>query len=80
MYYVYFLKSLTNNDLYIGSTVELENRVNLHNDGKVKSTKPYRPWQLLGCEVYNSRSEAVRRERFLKDHQQKEILKKKYNL
>jgi len=80
MYYVYFLKSLKNNDLYIGSTENLENRVILHNTGKVKSTQFYRPWQLLGYEVYNSRSEAVGRERFLKSHQQKEILKKRYGL
>ena len=78
MYYVYFLKSLKNGDLYIGSTEDVNNRLKKHNDGKVKSTKFYRPWQLLDIETYNTRSEAVRRERFLKNHQQKEILKKKY--
>ncbi len=78
MYYVYFLKSVKNNDLYIGSTENLEKRINLHNAGKVKSTQFYKPWQLIDYEVYNSRNEAVRREKFLKNHQQKEILKKKY--
>ncbi len=80
MYYVYFLKSLKNGDLYIGSTENVDNRLRKHNNGKVKSTKFYRPWQLLGFEAYNTRSEAVKREMFLKNHQQKEILKKKYNL
>ncbi|MBU4142980.1 GIY-YIG nuclease family protein [Patescibacteria group bacterium] len=79
MYYVYFLKSLKNNDLYIGSTEDVNNRLKKHNDGKVKSTKFYRPWQLLDYEIYQTRSEAVRRERFLKTGQQKELLKKKYN-
>ena len=78
MYYVYFLRSLKNGDIYIGSTEDLGNRLRLHNAGKIKSTKAYRPWKLLGNEVYNSRSEAVRREMFLKSHQQKEILKSKY--
>lgn len=78
MYYVYFLFSLINHDLYIGSTGNLEKRVVLHNAGKVKSTKAYKPWKLLDYEVYNTRSEAVKRERFLKTHQQKETLKKKY--
>lgn len=64
----------------LGSTENLKNRIALHNAGKVKSTQFYRPWQLLGYEVYNSRSEAVKREGFLKTGQQKEILKKKYNL
>jgi putative endonuclease len=80
MFYVYFLKSLKNKDLYIGSTEDVENRLDTHNAGKVKSTKPYRPWQLLGYEKYNSRSEAVIKEKFFKSHQQRDILKEKYNL
>lgn len=80
MYYVYFLKSLKNKDLYIGSTENLAKRINLHNVGKVKSTKSYRPWGLLGYEEYNTRSEAVKRERFLKTGQQKELLKRKFGL
>lgn len=77
-YYVYFLKSLVNKDLYIGSAKKLETRINLHNKGRVKSTKAYKPWELLDYETYNSRSEAVRRERFLKSGYQRELLKKKY--
>ncbi len=77
MYFVYFLKSSANGDLYVGSCADLDARLRRHNGGLVKSTKPYRPWQLLGHEEYNTRSEAVRRERFLKTGQQKEILKKK---
>ena len=80
MYFVYFLKSLKNLDLYIGSTENIEQRLERHNGGRVKSTKPYRPWQLLDFEVYNSRGEAVRREKFLKTSQQKELLKIKYGL
>jgi len=79
-YFVYFLQSLKNNDLYVGSTEDVEKRVLLHNAGKVKSTKAYRPWKLLGFEKCESRGEAVKQERFFKAHQQKEILKKKYGL
>ena len=78
MYYTYVLISRKNNDFYIGSTENLEERISLHNMGKVKSTRPYRPWELLEYETFDSRSEAVRRERFLKNHQQKEILRRKY--
>jgi len=56
----------------------LEKRLKRHNAGSVKSTRPYRPWKLLGHEEYNSRSEAVKRERFLKTHQQKELLKEEF--
>lgn len=78
MYFVYILRSLKNNDIYVGSTENIVRRFNLHNKGKAKSTKAYRPWQLLDKEEFNSRSDAVRRERFLKTGQQKEILKRKY--
>ena len=79
-YYVYILKSLRNTDIYIGSTDDLYTRIKRHNQGKVKSTKAYRPWKLLEYKEFNSRSEAVRTERFLKTGQQKEILKSKYGL
>jgi putative endonuclease len=78
MFYVYFLKSLKNSDLYVGSTENVEKRLNLHNSGKVKSTKFYKPWELLGYEEYKSRAEAVRQEKFFKSHHQRDILKKKY--
>lgn len=79
-YFAYILLSLKNGDLYIGSTGNLENRFRLHNAGKVRSTKANRPWKLLEYQMFNSRSEAVRRERFLKAHQQKELIKKKHKL
>ena len=79
MYYTYVLISRKNNDFYIGSTENLEERISSHNTGKVRSTRPYRPWELLEYEVFDSRSEAVQRERFLKSHQQKEILKRRYS-
>ncbi|MBI2635332.1 MAG: GIY-YIG nuclease family protein [Parcubacteria group bacterium] len=79
-YYAYILQSLKNNDIYIGSTKNVIDRLKLHNSGKVKSTKAYRPWKLLEFGEYNSRNEAVRRERFLKSHQQKEIIKRKHSL
>jgi putative endonuclease len=79
-YYTYVLKSLKNGDIYIGSTDDVYRRVSSHNQGKVKSTKGYRPWELLEHKGFGSRSEAVRKEKFLKNHQQKEILKRKYGL
>lgn len=78
MFYTYVLKSKKNNDIYVGSTESLFDRLKLHNSGKVKFTKAYRPWKLLEYQEFNTRSQAVRQERFLKTGQQKELLKKKY--
>ena len=78
MFYVYFLKSLKNEDVYIGSCKNVSVRTINHNSGKVKSTKGYRPWKLLGYEEYNTRSEAFKMEHFYKTGRQRELLKQKY--
>lgn len=80
MYYVYYLLSSINKNLYIGSTEDIQKRIQLHNQGRVKSTKSHKPWKLLGYEKFKTRSDAVKRERFLKTHQQKDLLKKKYKI
>lgn len=77
MYYVYALKSLDNNDLYIGFSKNLKTRINAHNCGRVKSTKPYRPWKLVYYEAYYSNNDARKREYQLKQSCYKEELKKR---
>lgn len=79
MYHTYVLKSSFNNDIYVGSTENIENRLHKHNSGRVKSTKGYRPWILLESKEFLTRSEAYRYEMFLKTGQQKELLREKYN-
>ncbi len=79
MYSVYILKSKKNADLYVGSTGDVSKRVQLHNTGKVRSTKAYRPWELVEYRPCASRSEAMQLELFLKTGQQKEMLKRKYS-
>lgn len=62
MFYTYILKSLLNNSYYIGSCKNIEKRLDLHNNGLVKSTKRYRPWQLIYKEIYAKLGEARKRE------------------
>ncbi|MDP3769685.1 MAG: GIY-YIG nuclease family protein [bacterium] len=80
MYYAYALMSDANDDIYIGSTADIQKRLTCHNQGKVRSTKAYRPWQLLEYHEFSTRNAAVQHEYFLKSHQQKELLKKKYGV
>jgi putative endonuclease len=42
MWYVYFLK-LSNDNIYVGSTNDLDRRVASHQAGQVISTRPYLP-------------------------------------
>ena len=65
-YYVYVLKSQITKIYYIGSTSNLEERLELHNSNKAKWTKRYQPWVLRHSEEFLTRIEAVKRERFLK--------------
>ena len=76
MFYTYILRSKKNNDIYVGSTSDVDNRIKLHNAGRIRSTKTNKPWELLECYEFESRSEAFRKEMFFKTGQQKEILKK----
>ncbi|MDQ5953909.1 MAG: putative endonuclease [Patescibacteria group bacterium] len=74
MYTVYVLKSLKNNYRYIGQTNNLNKRLNEHNSGLSKSTKNIRPLVLDYSEEYATRSEAMKRERFLKSGKGREWL------
>ena len=47
MYYVYILKSKKDENFYIGYTKNLKNRIKMHNQGKVKSTKNRRQFELV---------------------------------
>lgn len=67
MYYVYLLRSETKRDqLYVGYTEDLENRLKKHNAGEVQSTKPYRPWVVIYYGVFTSKKDAEQREQYLK--------------
>ncbi|MFC1497505.1 GIY-YIG nuclease family protein [Verrucomicrobiota bacterium] len=66
MYYAYVLQSKKNGRLYKGSCEDLDVRLNRHNSGKIKSTKPYTPWKLIYYEKFKTRSEAFRREHYWK--------------
>ena len=66
MYYVYVLKSKKDQNLYIGSTNDLERRLNEHNAGLVFSTKTRVPFDLVYYEAYKSETDARNREKNLK--------------
>ena len=74
VFYVYVLRSLTAGRLYVGFTSDLTQRLGQHNEGLTKSTKNRGPWKLVYQEEFATRTEAVRRERFLKTGQGREEL------
>ena len=66
MYYVYILLSLKDGKIYIGCTYDLKKRFNLHNLGKVYSTRHRRPFKLIHYEAYLNKHDAFNREQWLK--------------
>jgi|SRR6185312_11878771 len=65
-YYIYVLLSEKDNQFYTGYTSDLNNRLMLHNNGKVESTKNRRPLKLIYWEGCLNQQDATRREKYLK--------------
>jgi putative endonuclease len=65
-FHVYILRSEIVEKYYIGSTSDLEKRIKLHNSPRARWTKKYQPWVLIYSEEFISRSEAMKREKYLK--------------
>jgi putative endonuclease len=65
-FYFYVIRSLVDGSYDKGQTNDLADRVKRHNDGRSNYTRTKRPWKLVHSEAYNSRSEAAKRERYLK--------------
>ncbi|NND34745.1 MAG: GIY-YIG nuclease family protein [Saprospiraceae bacterium] len=61
-FYMYILFSETRDRYYIGSSDDVQRRLQDHNTGRSKSTKTGRPWILAYSETFATRSLAVKRE------------------
>ncbi|MCK9352321.1 MAG: GIY-YIG nuclease family protein [Candidatus Pacebacteria bacterium] len=60
------MKSINFPRHYIGITENLENRLAKHNGAGVQSTKAYRPWKMAYHEKFSTKTEARKREIYLK--------------
>ncbi|RJQ58054.1 MAG: GIY-YIG nuclease family protein [Stygiobacter sp.] len=81
MFYVYALYSSKFNKIYIGQTCDLTSRLIEHNSGKSFYTKRFIPWEIIYTEEFETRGEAMKREKQLKSQKGREfvwnIIKKK---
>ena len=67
MWYTYILKSRDRKWYYVGSTNRLKIRLDEHNNGKVKSTRGYLPFDVVFQKEFTLEKEARNYERLLKD-------------
>ena len=65
-YYVYILQSQKDQSYYIGTTRDLSERIDRHNQGRSKYTKHKRPLDIVYSEEHPDRSSAMKREYALK--------------
>lgn len=61
---------------YIGQTNDITKRLIRHNAGNVRSTKPFRPWEIVYYKEFETRKESMNREAKLKSWKSVKELKK----
>jgi putative endonuclease len=73
-HYVYVLRSLVDQQFYVGLTSDLA-PLRMHNEGLVSSTKLRAPFELVYSEGCLNHSDAAQREKYLKTAWGKRYLK-----
>ena len=73
-FFVYIIRSVKFDKLYIGQTNDLKSRLARHNTGQAAYTKKFAPRELIYHEILETRSEAMKREIYLKSFKNKKYL------
>jgi putative endonuclease len=76
-HFVYILYSETRDRYYIGSCANIQSRLIRHNAGATLSTKSGRPWEVAYFKQYESKTDALKRENFLKRMKSRSVTEKK---
>jgi putative endonuclease len=79
-FYAYVIYSKSHNRFYKGHCSNLEKRLKQHNAGQTKSIRPFLPFELVYFEEFDSREEAVIREKYFKTAAGRKFLKTKLKL
>jgi len=66
MYHVYILLNEAKTRTYAGVAGDVNKRLTEHNAGRVKSSRPYRPYKIAHVESFETLSEARQKEKFYK--------------
>jgi len=74
MYTVYIIQSLVDDSYYVGQTNDVEDRIERHNLGKSNYTRKKIPWELVYTEEFETRSEAMKREKEIKNKKRKSYI------
>ena len=79
MHYVYLIRSIKNpNQIYIGNTVNLKQRLETHNSGGSSYTMPHKPWELVMFLGFKDKLKATAFEKYLKSGSGGAFAKKRF--
>lgn len=76
MFTAYILQNEKDGKYYIGSTDDITQRLLKHSKGYSQYTKNRGPFEVIYKEIYNTRSEAKKREYYLKSLKSRSIIEK----
>ncbi len=74
-YSLYILQSTVNNTYYKGSSEDPLRRLNYHNGESKGYTQRYRPWKLVYTYRFDTKQEAQKAERIVKEWKSKKMVR-----
>lgn len=79
MYFVYIIRSVNNPDqIYVGCTKDLEQRLVHHNSGSTPHTANYKPWKLIIYIAFDQKDKAYKFEEYLKSGSGREFRNRRF--
>ena len=79
MVWVYAISSLNFNYIYVGMSIDVNERIERHNSGRERTTRHFAPYKLIYVEECENRVEARKREKYWKTGVGKEQLRELRN-
>ena len=73
-YCVYIIQSQVDGGFYVGSTRDIDDRLERHNTGRSRYTRAKRPWKLVYKEDCPDRSSAIKRELEIKNKKKRTVI------
>jgi len=76
MFYLYILQSQKDGSYYIGYSANPQQRLLKHNNSLSGYTSRKKPWALVYTQAYATKTEAIKRERFIKAQKSRVFIEK----
>ena len=78
-HFTYIIQSIKDNTWYYGYSTDPVVRLKFHNRGASRYTKSKVPWRLIFVREFETKSEALNFEKYLKKTRNKEYIKKEFS-